>query len=73
MANHTMTPVSVRVKELREGRGWTQTELAERAGITRVTLSRIENGHTKGIDFDTLDKLAKALDCHPATLIERRD
>ena len=73
MAESTMTPVSIRVKELREGRGWTQVELAERAGITRAQLSRIENHQTKGIDFQTLDSLARALEVHPAVLIERRD
>ena len=68
-----MTPVRVRVKELREGRGWTQVYLCDRANITVATLSRIENGHTKGIDFETLDALATALEVHPAALIEKRD
>ena len=72
MAYTTMTPVTVRVKELRIGRGWTQAELAKKAGITRAALSRIENGQTKGIDFDTLDNLANALEVHPAALIERK-
>ena len=67
-----MTPISIRVRELREGRGWTQAQLCERAGITVVTLSRIENGRTKGIDFETLEKLAKALEVHPAALIEKK-
>ena len=66
-----VSPVRVRVKTLREGRGLTQQELAERANLTRAALSRIENGQTKGIDFDTLDKLADALGVHPATLIEK--
>ena len=69
MTNNTV--VTVRVRELRIGRGWTQAELAEKAGLTRAALSRMENGLTGGIDFDTLGKLADALGCHPATLIER--
>ena len=68
-----MTPISIRVRELREGRGWTQVELCQRAKITAATLSRIENGHTKGIDFDTLEALATALEVHPAALIEKKD
>jgi DNA-binding Xre family transcriptional regulator len=38
-----------------------------------ATLSAIETGQTKGIDFETLEKLATALEVHPAALIERRD
>jgi transcriptional regulator with XRE-family HTH domain len=43
-------------------KGWTQEELALRAGIRRATLSRLERGLTKGIDFATLERLADALD-----------
>ena len=65
--------IGIRTKDLRDGRGWTQAHLCERAGITIATLSRIENGHTKGIDFDTLARLATALEVHPAALIEKKD
>ena len=67
-----MTPISIRVRELRHGRGWTQKQLCERAGLTVAALSRIENGLTKGIDFDTLERLATALEVHPAALIEKK-
>ena len=68
-----MTPVRIRAKDLREGRGWTQAYLCEQAGITIATLSRIENGHTQQIDLKTLDALATALEVHPAALIERTE
>ena len=67
-----MTPIAIRVKELRDGRRWTQAKLAEKAGITRAALSGIENGQTKGIDFATLEALANALEVHPAALIEKK-
>lgn len=67
-----MVPIAIKLKELREQRGWTQEELCKRSGIGRITVSRIENGHTKGIDFETLEKLAEALDVHPAVLIEQK-
>ena len=67
-----MTPITIRLRELREGRGWTQHELSKRTGIRRATLSAIENGQTKSIDFDILEKLAKALQVHPAALIEKK-
>ncbi len=50
------------VGDLRHNKGWTQKELAERAGVTESTLSRIESGTTKQVDAIVLGKLAKALD-----------
>lgn len=35
---------SNRVKELRESRGWTQRELADRADVTDQTISNLERG-----------------------------
>ena len=32
-----------RVRELRTGRGWSQTELGERLGVSRQTINAIEN------------------------------
>ena len=32
-----------RVRELRTGRGWSQTELGERLGVSRQTVNAIEN------------------------------
>jgi putative transcriptional regulator len=37
-----MTTVKNRVKELREGRGWTQQELADRVGVSRQSINSIE-------------------------------
>lgn len=36
-----------RVKELREAKGWTQTDLGEAIGVQWQTISRIENSHTR--------------------------
>jgi DNA-binding Xre family transcriptional regulator len=43
--------------EAKMGRSIPQTEIAEKSGVDRLTLRRIERGETKGIDFDTLVKL----------------
>ena len=32
-----------RLRELRTGRGWSQTELGERLGVSRQTVNAIEN------------------------------
>jgi transcriptional regulator with XRE-family HTH domain len=45
----------------RERRGYSVRELAERAGVGFVTISRIENGHLSPTVV-MLQKLAKALD-----------
>ena len=45
---------------MRERRGWTRLELAERAGIGRMVASRIERGETNP-DLDLLQRLGLAL------------
>ncbi len=67
-----MNPIYVRLPELRNARGWTQAELAERAEVTRATVSRIEGGKVRSLDLDVFEKLATALDVHPAVLIDQK-
>ena len=67
-----MTPIFLRVRELREAKGWSQHRLALKAGIRRATLSAIENNQTTGVDFETLEKLAEALGCDPGYLIVKK-
>ena len=68
-----MTPIYIRLRETREARGWTQQQLADKAGVTRATVSRIEGGKVASLDLEVFDKLAKALEVHPAALIEKKD
>lgn len=65
-----MSPIRLRVRELRKARGWTQVDLAHRAGVNQGTISRIEAGVTRGIDLDTLEKLARAFGVSPARLLK---
>lgn len=46
-------------------------DLADAMGLTEAQLSKIRNGHMKGIKFDTLDRLCELLDCEPGDLIRR--
>ena len=39
---YVMSTISNRVKELRIGRGWTQEQLAEAAGVSRQSINSIE-------------------------------
>ena len=65
-------PLEIRVKELREVRGWSQAELARRAGVRPTTLGLIEKGKARRIDLDALERLAQALDVAPGYLIVTR-
>lgn len=51
-----------KIKEVREAKGMTQTELARISGISRVTISALENGVVKNTTSKTLLKLAEALE-----------
>ena len=51
-----------KIKELREIRNMTQEELAEKSGISRATISMLENNTTKEVLTSTLRALANALD-----------
>lgn len=50
----------MRLKKMREERGWTQEFLAERVGVSRNTIARIEIGNRRP-SLDLLERLAKAL------------
>lgn len=50
-----------RIKELRERLGMSQEELANKAGISRVTLSGLETGTVEVASTKTLFKIAAAL------------
>jgi len=45
--------------------------LAEELGLTEAQLSKIRNGHMKGIKFDTLDHLCDLLQCEPGDILRR--
>ena len=62
--------ISARVKQLRNKRGWTQEELAIKAGISRVSVARIEAGMRKNPDLSTRKKLAKAFKVNIIKLLD---
>lgn len=51
-----------RLKEVRELKGMSQEELEKASGISRQTISAIENGKSINVMSDTLVALARALD-----------
>ena len=59
----TMAPIermAMKLKKFRQQRKLTQGELAERAGVTREYIARLEAGRYDP-SLSTLEKLAKAL------------
>ena len=52
-----------KIKEMREAQDMTQEELSEKSGISRVTISGLENGTERNTTSKTLLKIARALGC----------
>lgn len=73
MARDTLTRMAKQphyIKEWRKFRGYTQEQLAERIGIARSYLTKIEKG-SRRYDQPFLEAAAQALRCEPADLIVR--
>lgn len=50
-----------RLKDAREKKGWSQAQLAEKASVSRATISALENQKATSMKTTTLTKLADAL------------
>ena len=61
-----------RIRELREGRGWSQQQLADQINTTHGTVSRIETGERKLTD-KWVRLISGALAVHPGELFRRLD
>ncbi|MCY1227004.1 hypothetical protein D3C87_67580 [compost metagenome] len=48
-------------------------ELAEILEITPANLSILKTGKAKGIRFESLEAICKALDCQPGDILEYRE
>lgn len=57
-----------RLKELRVERGISQEELAELSGLSRTTLSKIENNEEVNVNTRTIAKLADVLAVKPSEI-----
>jgi transcriptional regulator with XRE-family HTH domain len=58
-----------RIRELREGRGLTLAELADRVGTTNQQISHLELGKRQ-LTVDWLRRLGGVLGCHPWAIVE---
>jgi len=51
-----------RIKEFREARGWSQSELKRRSGVGQDAISRLESGHVQNPRIENVQKIADALE-----------
>ncbi|MGQ0685994.1 helix-turn-helix domain-containing protein [Bradyrhizobium sp.] len=66
-------PIIVNLDVMLARRKMRSKELAERIGITEQNVSLLKSGKVKGVRFDTLALICKALDCQPGDVLEYRD
>jgi transcriptional regulator with XRE-family HTH domain len=69
MTSATMAAIRLQVQQLREARGWSQSELARRSGVPQRTISRVERGETGSVNLSHIEKLADALGVNASALI----
>ncbi len=65
---HTVLTTGEAIRMLRELKGWTQAELAERCGISSTNISLLENNKVD-IGKRRAEQIAKAFGVHPAIIM----
>jgi transcriptional regulator with XRE-family HTH domain len=60
------------MKLLRLKHGWTQEEVAQRAGLDYKYYQKIESGRWPGLQIKTVETIAKALKTDAGTLFTKR-
>jgi transcriptional regulator with XRE-family HTH domain len=62
MESHAVSRLAAQVFALRKQRGWSQEELAQRAGIAQERISKIESGNFDSLTMKTLRNFSHAFD-----------
>lgn len=63
-------PIIINIDVMLAKRKIKSKDLAEEIGITPANLSILKNGKAKGIRFETLEAICRALDCKPGDIID---
>ena len=63
--------IEVQIDKLLKKQGRTFYWLAKETGISHTTLWRLKKRKALGINFDTLEKICKALGCRPGDVLGR--
>ena len=61
--------ITIRIDKLLAEHGRSFYWLAKETGISHTTLWRLKKGHALGINFDTLEKICRQLNCQPGDLL----
>lgn len=59
----------LRIREIRELRKFNKSQLAKKAGVSKATISKIEN-YKESPTIETLEKIAIALDVKVSDLLD---
>ena len=62
VAAHLSNTVASQIAAMREVRGWTQTQLAEKAGMKQSRISSLEDPNYENFEAGTLRRIASAFD-----------
>jgi putative transcriptional regulator len=66
-------PIIVNLDVMLAKRKMRSKELAERISITEQNLSLLKSGKVRGVRFETLSAICRALQCQPGDLLEWQD
>lgn len=64
MEAHIVSRIAAQVHAIRKQRGWSQNELANKAGMAQERVSKIESADFGSVTLKTLNKFAEAFDVH---------
>lgn len=62
--------IIVRLDRVMADRKMSLNELSDKVGVTNVNLSMLKTGKVKGVRFNTLAAICKALGCQPGDILE---
>jgi transcriptional regulator with XRE-family HTH domain len=66
-----MSPLELRIRELRESAGLSQTALADEVGVSQRAISELETGVTRRVDLDVLERIARVLRVDASQLLRQ--
>lgn len=67
--NGGVTLIKVQLSNIMLKKNMTSKELAKKIGITPANLSILKTGKARGIRFNTLNSICKALNCQPGEIL----
>lgn len=62
--------IIIRLDRVMADRKISVNDLAKELDMSNVNLSNLKTGKMKGIRFETMERICKALDCQPGDLFE---